>query len=523
MADEAFNPAAESSDYQAMKADWEQIRDIRAGARVIKSMGQAYLPKYEKESQSSYDRRLAYTPWRPLFVDALRNICSKPFTKKVAVNGDAPDNIQGKVVDDKTKRREGGFVDDVDGQGNHLHVFARDTFINGVANGLGAILVDFPSMAPGLTLADEKAAGARPYWVQIPIIDIIALYFRVVSGRLVIEHMRIRESVVERAGFDEVKIDRVRVFELDEVGKPQWQLWEASTADGKTTWAMVGGGPITLPEIPVALFFTGERSGNYRVKPPMIDLAVMQLEIYRSLSRKDEIFTYAGSPMLKAKGMTPPAATPVYDLNGVRTGEVPASQIEVGPKVVLFAPPVMDGVQSDWDFVQPAAANMTVICEDIEYTTKEFNTLALQPSMPDSGSLTATAASIDAAKSHSAIEAWANGLTDTLNQAFKFTMQWMNSTDTVTVNVHTDFGVDVSGTEEAKVIADAQKRGVLSPKTEREEMSRRGILGPNFDEDEEEQRLAEHEEGQQPEPEELIDPVTGLPIVTPMPDEIQLQ
>ncbi len=514
MADEVFNPSTESSDYEAMKHDWELIRDIRAGARVVKDGGQSYLPKYEKESQASYDRRLAYTPWRPLFVDALLNICSKPFTKKVSVNGDAPDDIQGKIVDEKTKRREGGFIDDVDGQGNHLHVFARDTFVNGVANGLGAILVDFPSMVPGLTLADEKASGARPYWVQIPVINIIALYFRVVSGRLVIEHMRIRECVIERDGFDEVKKNRVRVFELDESDKPQWALWEESTAEGKTSWMLIGSGPITLPEIPVALFFTGERSGNYRVKPPMIDMAVMQLEIYRALSRKDEVFTYAGSPMLKAQGMNPPAPTQVVNSDGSVT-ERPASQIEVGPKIVLFAPPVMDGVQSDWGFIQPDAANMKVICDDIEYTIKEFNHLALQPTLPETGNITATGAAIDAAKSHSAVEAWANGLADTLNQALKFTLQWMNSADTVTVNVHTDFGVDVTGVEEAKVLGDAQKRGVVSGKTEREELSRRGILGPSFAEDEEEERLATEQEGQQLNPEQPIDPVTGQPINPP--------
>lgn len=516
MADETFNPAQESSDYCAMKDDWQQIKDIRAGARVVKAAERTYLPSYEKESDAAYKRRLRYTPWRPVFVDALRNICSKPFTKKVQVNGEAPDDIQGGVIDDKTKRRQGGFIDDVDGQGNHLHVFARDTFVNGVADGLSAILVDYPTMAPGLTLADEKAAGARPYWVRVPAIDIIALYFKVLNGRVVISHIRIKECVVERDGFDEVTKERVRIFELDETGQPMWQLWE-SQMDAETKkagWFLIGEGAITLPEIPIALFFTGERSGNYRVKPPLIDMAVMQIEIYRALSRKDEIFTYAGSPMLKATGMNPPVPTTVTNPDG-SVADRPAPQIEVGPKVVLFGPPSMDGVQPDWDFIQPDAANLTAVSEDVCETIKEFNTLALQPMMPDTGNITATAAAIDAAKSHSAVEAWANGLTDTLNQAMKFTMLWMGKADTVTVEVHTDFGVDVTGVEEAKVLADAQKRGVISQKTEREELVRRGILGPNFEEEEEEERLADEEEGL--EEEMMTDPRTGLPIEPPQP------
>lgn len=520
MADQAPDPSVESTDYKAMKDDWRQIADIRAGARAVRARGTTYLPQYEKETTASYKRRLAYTPWRPLFVDALRNLCSKPFTQKVSVNEDASEDIQGKIVDQKTRKRQGGFVDDVDGQGNHLHVFARDTFTNGVAMGLAAILVDYPTMAPGLTVADEKAAGARPYWVQVPAQNIIALYTKVVGGRIVVSHIRIKECVVERSGFEEVERNQIRVLELDDQNRPVWQLWELQKKQGeKAAWVKIADGQITLPEIPVALFFTGERSGNYRVKPPLVDLAVMQIEIYRSLSRKDEIFTYAGSPMLKAVGLNPPAATPILDENGNQTGETPAPQLEVGPKTILFAPPVMEGTQPDWDFIQPDAQNLKAVGEDIDAVTKEFNRLALQPTMPGSGTITATASAIDAAKSHSAIEAWANGLADTLNQAFKFTMEWMKKADTVTVNVHTDFGVDVQGTEEAKVIGDAEKRGVISKKTEREELSRRGILGPNFSEDQEEQRLAEEQQGL--EAERDIDPITGEPIKRPDPAEME--
>jgi hypothetical protein len=57
-----------------------------------------------------------------------------------------------------------------------------------------------------------------------------------------------------------------------------------------------------VTEIPIALFFTGERTGNYRVKPPLLDMAWMQIELYRAMSRNDQILTLAGSPMLVARG-----------------------------------------------------------------------------------------------------------------------------------------------------------------------------------------------------------------------------
>jgi len=257
------------------------------------------------------------------------------------------------------------------------------------------------------------------------------------------------------------------------------------------------------------LFFTGPRSGNYRVKPPLLDLAGMQIELYRAMSRKDQILTLAGSPMLVGKGFSPPAPTPII-VDGVQTGERSAPQIEVGPGVVLFAPAAAEGVQPSWDYIQPDAANIKEVRDDVDGIMEDFRRLALQPTTPKSGNMVATGQAIDAAKSHSAVEAWANGLADALNQALVYTMRWLKLADTITVVMHTDFGVDLQGTEEAKVIGDMQKRGVISAQTEREEAARRGILGPSFDEGQEEQRIAEEQQGLEPEQE--LDPVTGLPI-----------
>lgn len=62
-------------------------------------------------------------------------------------------------------------------------------------------------------------------------------------------------------------------------------------------------------------------------------------------------------------------------------------------------------------------------------------------------------------------------------------------------------------TDEAKIIGDAQKRSVISAKTERSELKRRGILGPDFKEEDEEQRLAEEQQGLELEPEQPMDPI----------------
>lgn len=503
------DPATQSEDYKAMLPEWETIGDILAGERRIKELGVRYLPRYSKEGDSAYSSRLAATPWRPEFVDALRGICAKPFTKEVVVNADAPDLVQGDLVGEK---REGGLVDDIDGQGNSLHVFARDVFWNGVAKGLDAIYVAYPD-AEAKTRAEEKQIGARPYWVHVRAQNILQLLWRKVGGRLIPSHVRIRECSVEQNGFSEVEVERIRVLELDDANQPGWRLFKKEDGQDNTYQLESEGRLQGVSEIPLALFFTGERTGNYRVRPPMADLAAMQLELYRALSRKDRILTLAGSPMLVGSGMRPPEPTPVYDTKGKQTGERPAPQLEVGPGTVLFAPPAAEGVQSSWSYIQPDAANITEVRSDIDGIMEDFRRLALQPSTPKSGNLVATGQAIDAAKSHSAIEVWANGLADALNQALYFTAQWLGIADTVTAVVNTDFSVELQAGTEAQWLGSMQQRKVISAQTEREEAARRRVLGPQFDEDEEVERIAGETMGL--DGEQAIDPVTGQPVRRP--------
>jgi hypothetical protein len=183
--------------------------------------------------------------------------------------------------------------------------------------------------------------------------------------------------------------------------------------------------------------------------------------------------------------------------------------MRVGPKTILFAPP-LDSGSPDWKYVSPDAATITAVAANCERTTTDFRRLAMQPTAPRSGNITATSSAIDASKAHSAVEAWAINLRDTLNQALMFTAMWTGVPDTATVSVHTDFAGDASNTDEAKLLADAQKRNVISKKTEREELQRRSILGPQFEPEAEDQQIAEETLGL--EPEEAIDPRTGRPI-----------
>lgn len=441
------DPSTTSSAYDKMKPAWQLVDDILAGAKTIRSKGETYLPRYEAEGEAEYKRRLDASPWRPEFEDALRTLASKPFGKDVALAEGAPQRIKE-------------ISEDVDARGSNLTAFLRGVFRGGIAKGMHAILVDYPSMFHGATLADERKAGARPYWVTIPAQDIIALYTDFVDGKEIVTHVRLRETVTVRDGFGETCVERIRVIEPG-----QWQLWEKK-ANG---WELVSEGTMTLPQVPLALFYTGERQGPQLVKPPLSDLADMQIELYRKLSRQDEIETYAGSPMLAGIGIAVDTDHP----------------IQLGPKRVLFAPPMGENKSTDWKYVEPSAQNLKEVRESVRDVIQDMRRLGMQPLVRESGDVTATATSVEAAKAHSAVEAWALALKDVTEQAFVFTSQWLGQEASVEVEVDTDFAVDPFSQAALTALKDARATSDITHRTYLSGLRRFGVLPSDLDVDEE--------------------------------------
>jgi hypothetical protein len=462
MADPKDDPSTQSGERMAMDADWVLIDDVLGGAKVIRDKGTVYLPKYEEEGRREYERRLESAPWRPEFADALRYLAAKPFGQDVALKGDMPKRVRD-------------LAEDIDGRGNNLTQFAADVFAQGVSRGLHLFLVDFPTMAPNATREDEKRANARPYWVNIPAANIVALYTDWVGGKEVVSHLRFRETITVRDRFGESVRHRIRVYEPG-----IWQIWEQDP-DTKV-WAIppdgegvIARGGRRIDSVPVVMFFTGERCGEMRVKPPLSDLARMQIELYQALSREDEALTFASSPILTGNGLAPPPKD--------------AAPIVVGPKAVLFAPPGVDGASPHWSYINPDAANILQIREHVRSVIEDMRRLGMQPLTQRGGPQTATGQSISAAQAHSQVQSWAVALKDALEQAWVFTCEWMSEATTVECHVNTDFSVLPYADAPLQALDKARARRDICLTTYWDSLKRFSVLSPDFDPAEEEAKV----------------------------------
>lgn len=482
------NPSRKASSIEAMAKIWQMIGDIMEGGEAVRRAGSRYLPQFEAESLREYNRRLMQAPWQPEFVDILQGLTSKPFSRDIMLRPGASAQMTQ-------------IAEDVDRRGNNLTQFARTFFKNSVANGLGVLLVDAPRQR-FRTRADELAARARPYLVPIRAEQLLAIYTDIVQGREIVTHLRFATSRIELEGFTEKHVEGVSVYRREPVrndsgavidyGQPFFEHWEKRLdRTGNPDWEMVDAGPISLPELPVVLFWTGERAGPGIVRPPLASLADRQIELYRALSRKEEILTYAGSPILCGQGLEPEGD------GGVR----------IGPRTVLYAPSNGTGTAASWGYIQPAAENLKEIREDCAELVDSIRRLGMQPMTQRSGGVTATASSIDGARSHSALQAWALGLKDALEQAFVYMAQFIGEPASVELVVHTDFMSGVAQQLPLDALHKARANKDISRQTYLAGLQRFDALPPDFDAERDELELAIELQGI--EPEAAIDPITG--------------
>jgi len=513
MADD-FNPKSAGSDHQSMAGYWQMVDAILGGAAEMRRNASVYLPRFENETQKDYANRVAHAPFTNVYGDISRNLASKPFSKQLTVSEDAPDFIAGEV-DAASNARSGGFVDNVDGRGNNLHVFAQESFKAAIDYGLDWIMVDYPNVdgengdevepRPTRSRAEEQALGLRPFWLRIPANKVLAAYTAFEDGKEILCHVRIDETRVERDGFGEKTVERVRVIERvelpdDSYGPAKWQVWEkiAGEANGVAKWTVVEDGAYSIGVIPLVPIVLGKRVGSgFAIDPPLRDLAYMQVEEFQQESNLKETAKLTAFPMLVGEGVGDPGS----DSNGQKI------IIPVGPRAVLLAPPSQNG-NGTFKFIEPSATSLTFLQTKLEAHRKEMRDLGMQP-LTEANLTVVTTANVSR-KASSAVQAWAIMFQDALEQCFEITGMWLKDETQTRVIIHTDFSIDMDDSGQPDTLLKAQGQGVLSKKTVQMEFKRRGILSDEFDPETEEEQLAEEQQGL--EPEEAIDPVTGEPV-----------
>src|SRR5262249_5158946 len=157
-------------------------------------------------------------------------------------------------------RRVEGWAENIDLQGNHWTVFAKESFTDALRDGHSFIYVDMPPKLPdGATLSDEQSAGRRPYWVSYnanhalnwriePEYKTIVLpsgeEIRVLTGRQILAQITFEECSYETDGqYGEREVKRYRVLRPG-----SWEIYKETKTERGTDYVFEIGGESSLSE-----------------------------------------------------------------------------------------------------------------------------------------------------------------------------------------------------------------------------------------------------------------------------------
>lgn len=448
-------PDDKSEDWSVMSPFWRRVSTLLDGQDAVRLEKEKLLPKFPKEANLNYEFRLSLSKYTNIFRDVIEGLASKPFSKELGLSEGSPESY-----DD--------LVEDIDGRGNHLHVFAADTFFWGISNAIDWILVDFPNTESNKTKQQEKESGVRPYWVRIPAINVIEVKSKVINGKETLTLVKIEEKVGEK----------VRTFERLDSGVVTWMV-EVKNSEG--VWSVSENGAITIGIIPMVPFIAGQRKGyKWQFHPPMKDAANLQVTLYQNESDLEYIKAMTCFPMLAGNGVTPPT-----DQAGNQIS------VPVGPQAVLYAPPNSDGSHGEWKWIEPSAQSLKFIADQVVELKKDLRELGKQPLTAQSSNLTVVTTMFAAQKGNSAVQAWALRLKDALEQALIITGLWIGEANSAEVKIFTDFGINetdgnaVDNLVKLRTATEPQ----ISIETLWEELKRRNVLSPEFDPEQELKRL----------------------------------
>jgi Domain of unknown function (DUF4055) len=446
------NPGELSSAAVTMQQRTKMLRAVYGGTETMRAQDKTFLPQYEKESDTRYTARLNSTFALNKLREAVDAASAKPFRTLLKLQNTDPDLDV--------------WAQDIDLQGNHLHVFAHQFFNNAMLDGMCHLLVDHPDTYNLPNLAAQKASGARPFMKMFKVDEVAAAYDLYVGGDTKTVHVRIRSQRAERDGFKEVLFNQMRVIEIDPTKTSGIvQLWEQRATSGGSNWDFIGETPLNnMAEVPFVTMYAGEKEADYLVRPVFIDLAYKQIEHWISSSDQRSILSAARFPMLAC--------------SGVQIDPEDEKQFAIGPYKVLYAPEA----NGRWYYVEPRGTAIESGAKDLDKLEMQMDMMALNPVTGTHRQyVPQNERDIQETRVHSVVHDMAINCQDAIEKGVRFMGQWTSRDySQVTAILNTEFSNTKDRIEEVKqLVALYEKRGI-SRETLLREVYKRNLLGDDF-------------------------------------------
>lgn len=434
-----------------MAKGWEMIEALMEGTCEMREEGEKFLPRWPNESRDAWKARLAAATLFPAFQRTIGVIAGKPFSRQLLLQDDVPPRIRA-------------WCDDADMEGNNLHSFAAGLMQEALSYGIAGVLIDHtpaPQNNGGpVTVAQEVAAGARPYMIPIMAEQILGWQQTRINGRPVLTQLRIEEEVeVPDGPFGVKEVERVRVLTPG-----AWELYEEND---KGDWVIVDSGTTTLQAVPFVPFY-GRKTGFMTGVSPLMELAHLNVKHWQSQSDQDNILHVARVPMLALIG--------VDDDSSLTIGASSAIKLPQGGDAKF--------IEHTGAAIGAGAASLKALEEQMIQCGAELMTAA-------PGTRTATEAANDADANKSELLRIVESFEDAIDQCLQYMADWVGEPQGGHVSLYKDFSAATLSEASAQLVLSMQQSGLISKETAIRELQRRGMLAADVDPTIEADRVAQ--------------------------------
>lgn len=415
-----------------MEPHWILIEDLMGGTYEMRRKHRRYLPQEPREKDESYDNRLARSVCPPYY-QRLERMLAGMLTRKPVRLEEVSDTVREQLFD-------------VDLQGNDLNIWTYELGRKMVRYGHAGVLVDAPA----------AGESGRPYWVTYTPRDILGWRTEMSNGAQKLSQLRLMERIVVPDGeYGEKQVEQIRVltpgaFELHQRGD-------------NASWKVVEEGTTSLDEIPFSVAYAN-RVGMFESRPPMEDIAELNLKTYQIQSDLDNMLHISGVPMLAFYGF--PTA---------------AEEVSAGPGEAIAFP--ADGRA---EYIEPAGKSYESQFKRLEQLAGQINELGLSAVLGQKLSAeTAEAKRIDRSQGDSTMMVIAQQVQDTIDNCLRFHAEYLNIPQVGNCYVNRDFvGARLEPTDQLALLQ-TYTAGVISQKTMLEQLANGDVLGDDFEVEEE--------------------------------------
>ncbi|KRV72614.1 DUF4055 domain-containing protein [Pseudomonas citronellolis] len=444
------DPSIVSVDVQKMRAHWAIVSPLMGGTGAMRAAGEELLPRWPAEDSESYRCRLMTSTLLPAYSETVVNMGSRVFAEPIHLMDDVPARL-----------RE--YWQDIDQQGNNGTVFGRGWFEDALAKSISFVYVDYPqnpaSESEGETIvteADVIATGARPYAIHIRPEQVLG--WKESGGQLL--QFRYEECVYEDEGtFGQKAVPQIRVLEPG-----SWAIYRHAGKDG---WYVHEEGASSLTYIPIVPFYT-KRTGFLTGKPPLMELAYLNVKHWQSQSDQDTILHYARVPILFGAGFEQEHAVVVGGGTLVKNDKIEAK---------------LSYVEHEGKAIDAGRNSLKDLIDEMRIAGAKL--LRLENAAPK----TAEQAQEDAAIEMSPLQMMSGQFEDSVAQVLQIMADYIGETEGGHVQVRGNFETDYVPETTMPLLLNMAAQGRLSDQTLFNEYQRRGVLSSELDWDSEKERI----------------------------------